>query len=101
MSFLSVFKSAIDRYAPESLYDALFNLLSITVHTALKNCENIFRCQHAVMSVVTALVRDELMTYKNSLKILLISEALSSFLIQSMTVISFSVTASLIIQCLS
>jgi len=101
MSFLSVFKSAIDCYAPESLYDALFNLLSITVHTALKNCENIFRCQHAVMSVVTALVRDELMTYKNSLKILLISEALSSFLIQSMTVISFSVTASLIIQCLS
>ena len=99
MSFLSVFKSAIDRHVSESLYDALSNFLSITVCAVLKNCENIFKCQHAVMSVVTALVRDELMTYKNSLRILLTFEALNSFLKQSMTVTSFSVTASLIIQC--
>ncbi len=97
MSFLSVFKSAIGCHASESSYNTLFDFLSITVCAVLKNCENIFKCQHTVMSVVTALVRDELMTYKNLLRILLISEALNDFLIQSMTVISFSVTALLII----
>ncbi len=99
MSFFSVFKSAISCYAPESLYNTLSNFLSITVCAVLKNCENIFKCQHAVMSVVTALVKDELMICKNSLRILSISEALNNFLVQSMIVTSFFVTASLIIQC--
>jgi len=81
MSFLSVFKSAIGCHASESSYNTLSDFLSITVCAVLKNCENIFKCQHAVMSVVTALVKDELITYKNSLRRLSTSEALNDFLV--------------------